>query len=108
MNNCISLIENTSYRIIKFCVNECNSSIMNECICKCIYEKYYNDNNYTYVLYKNTIISYVLFSILLFVICVCISICECTHKLNEKENNDKYNLLIPEPPTYDSVILDLD
>ena len=116
MNNCISLIENTSQNIIKYCKNECNSSIINECFCKCIYEKYYNNNNndndntytYSYVLYESTILSYVLFSILLFMICVCISICACKHRLNEKNNNEKYNLLISEPPTYDSAILDLD
>ena len=109
MNNCINFIENTSQKIIKQCDNECNNSIINECFCNCIYEEYYNDNDNTYVLYESTVISYILFSILLFMICICISICLCKYRLDEeKEKHEKYKLLIPEPPTYDSVTLDLD
>ena len=118
MFNCSNLIKNKSLKLLKQCNNNC-SSIINKCFCNCIYEKnninnINNNNDYTYVLYDSTITSYVLFSVLLFFFCICVCICSCKYrtenliKKNNEKYNEKYNLLNQEPPTYDSILLDLD
>ena len=87
----------------------------------------YSDDNY--VLYDSTIISYIVFSILLFFMCICIFICKLNnfavtkHRLyytemnsnmnenmnenindNDNENdNANANILNRKPPSYNSI-----
>jgi len=69
----------------------------------------YSDDNY--VLYDSTIVSYIVFSILLFCMCLCIFICKLRNfnknRLYNTEmnynDNDNDNILDKNPPSYNSI-----
>ena len=128
MNNCSNLIDNTSLELKNFCMLECKPSIIYNCYCNCIKHYHDNDNdndndtyNDDYVLYDSTILSYIFFSILLFLCCICNICCFISYKnrinntikyinkINENNNiNEQNNLISQQPPDYDSITIDLD
>ena len=125
MSNCSNIIDTKSTENINYCENQCNinsSSIITECFCKCL------DDNITYILYETTIISYIIFPILLFILCICNINCFSIYNKRLPNNNSyanshanshdithvnlltEYNDIVPvqQPPSYDSVIIDID
>ena len=112
MLNCSNLIDTTSLENINYCEKECNSSIITTCFCKCL------DENVNYVLYDSTIISYIVFPVLLFLLCICNINCFSIYnkRLSNSHNNShekllsEYNDVVPVqlPPSYDSIIIDID
>ena len=68
-----------------------------------------NNSDYNSILYKGTIISYVIFSILLLFICSVIFICKIgdlanyKKKLNNTEMNENISILNKKPPSYNSI-----
>jgi hypothetical protein len=125
MTNCSNIIDTKSIENINYCENQCNininsnsNSIITECFCKCL------DDNITYILYETTIISYIIFPILLFILCICNINCFSIYnkRLTNNNSNDnshdithvnlltEYDDIVPvqQPPSYDSVIIDID
>ena len=126
MNNCSNLIEKASLEIINYCKNECRHSLINKCYCKC-FENYTDIINDDYVFYENTIISYIFFTLLLFMCCLinlcCFTIyrkrllnsiqyidddCENNYDYGNSESPEYKNLINKQPPAYDAITIDLD
>ena len=132
MNNCSAQIINTTSNIINECEYRCEDDYNNinyECFCKCIekYNNYNNDSNDVNITY---IMGQILVCFLLFVSCLCFMCYVCLPMKYEPKNNkyiintvdippnyhsmdttkdtckDTYKIL--EPPSYQSVVIELD
>ena len=71
----------------------------------------YNNTSYIvndYILYESTLISYILFSILLFLVCLCNINCffiykSMMNKIQTESNDSESNKILTYPPSYESV-----